>query len=542
MLKKTPRIIATGFTTSLLGDERTLREFIIGDSIRERFLRKGDNAVLYLINDNYDPLNYRQLRIGVNKDEKLIKRFEKYCGHPISEVPDPFDCHKNYSQHFAMAILDRLHSLDIFPVMLNTYNAYKKGYYSEFIDITLKNYSRIKETLSQNFNNYSMKKLFYVQCPKCRCIDATEILEVAGDVIRFKCERCGRESSQDIEAVRGKLSWKLDCAARWNIYDIDIETFSKAHVAELGSFDVSRFISKHFYGGKVPGIIRYGDVKISRELSNKLLEILPPRIIKQIFTDHLTRDIDLNKESVEHYCSTFHVRSGLSYTDYVLRELPKDVLIYEGQNNIYEGINKINDAAGDYVIDRKTLVTFGKHFSRFYYNKEYGLRFPKTGDFFSADSDIKGVSLKMIQYAISIRSAQHNENNDIEGLIRCHLKDLKVPPGTYQFVRRILGQSEGPSIPTLLSVLPKGFLAAIEMILTFSSAVTHVMNDIAIEPQLPLSNEHSGNELNSSILGHKALNQSKLTNKLLEAGNETVKTVSPDNSPSCIISGMPEGC
>src|SRR3970040_1725875 len=99
--KKNPRIIATGFTTALLGDERTLREFIIGDYVREKLERKGENVVLYLINDNYDPLNYRQLRIGVNKDEKLLKKFERYCGRPISEIPDPFDCHKNYSQHFS---------------------------------------------------------------------------------------------------------------------------------------------------------------------------------------------------------------------------------------------------------------------------------------------------------------------------------------------------------------------------------------------------------------------------------------------------------
>ena len=77
--KKTPRIIATGFTTALLGDERTLREFIIGDYVREKLERKGENVVLYLINDNYDPLNYRQLRIGVNKDEKLLKKFERYA-------------------------------------------------------------------------------------------------------------------------------------------------------------------------------------------------------------------------------------------------------------------------------------------------------------------------------------------------------------------------------------------------------------------------------------------------------------------------------
>ena len=88
--RKTPYIIATGFTTAFLGDERVLREFIIGDMIKRALDRKGRNTVLYLINDSYDPLNYRQLRIGVNKDEKLLRCFEPYCGRPNFGGPRPF--------------------------------------------------------------------------------------------------------------------------------------------------------------------------------------------------------------------------------------------------------------------------------------------------------------------------------------------------------------------------------------------------------------------------------------------------------------------
>ena len=178
--RKTPYIIATGFTTAFLGDERSLREFIIGDAIKSALDRKGRNTILYLINDSYDPLNYRQLRVGVNKNAKLLSCFEPYCGRPISEVPDPFGCHENYSQHFAHALIKRLHSLDIYPVLLDSYHAYRKGYYADFISITFQNYSKIQEMLSQRFKNFSMKNLFRIQCPKCGCLDATHIFRVSG--------------------------------------------------------------------------------------------------------------------------------------------------------------------------------------------------------------------------------------------------------------------------------------------------------------------------------------------------------------------------
>ena len=90
-----PSVVATGFTTAYLGDERSLREFIVGDHIRSQVTQSKGNCILYLINDSYDPLNYRQLRVAVNKDEKLLAKFEHYCGCPIAEIPDPFGCHES---------------------------------------------------------------------------------------------------------------------------------------------------------------------------------------------------------------------------------------------------------------------------------------------------------------------------------------------------------------------------------------------------------------------------------------------------------------
>ncbi|HZE20322.1 MAG TPA: hypothetical protein VE402_09405, partial [Candidatus Angelobacter sp.] len=96
-----PYVVATGFTTALLGDERTLREFVVGEHMRERVTGRGRTAVLIMINDSYDALTEPQLRIGVAKDAALVDRFRPYCGRPIAEVPDPFECHANYSEHFA---------------------------------------------------------------------------------------------------------------------------------------------------------------------------------------------------------------------------------------------------------------------------------------------------------------------------------------------------------------------------------------------------------------------------------------------------------
>lgn len=541
--KKTPYIIATGFTTAFLGDERTLREFIIGDYMRDKMVGKGENAVLYLINDSYDPLNYRQLRVGVNKDEKLLRQFENYCGRPISEIPDPFECHESYSQHFTRSLLERLHSLDIHPVVLDSYHAYRGGYYSNFISSTFENYHKIQEMLAGSFDHYTMKNLFRVQCPKCLCIDVTHIREVAGSEIQFECERCGTVSRQDIIEIRGKLSWKLDCAARWNLYGIDMETFSKAHVAELGSFEISRFMSRHFYGGKVPAIVKYGDVRISRELSYRLLEILPPVLLRKLFTSHLTRDLDLTRDSIENFCSKFPVRPGLSYVDYVRRELPKEALYEENQQGTEESPLIRPDKTRVTSIDDKSLVTYGNRFSRFYYNKEYGIRFPDAGTIASAHQTTVETALRVIQHSLSVRNDHTPECKNISAQIKSYLAAQKASPQVYQFLRRVFGQSEGPNITTLLAILPKDYLSAIGMILSFSTEGAHTIGNPCPEAPESLDDSTEGGFAEALEVAQNIRSIAELieTLPLLEVNHEKDKSLSPATTPSCPVSGLPEG-
>lgn len=450
MKEQSKYIIATGFTTAFLGDERTLREFIVGDHLRDKLSEKGKDAVLYLINDSYDPLNYRQLRVGVNKDERLIKKFEGYCGRPIAEVPDPFDCHESYSGHFANALVERLSSIGVHPVLFDSYQAYQNGYYSDFISTTFSNYNNIQESLSEKFNNFTIRNLFRCQCPECLCIDGTTILNVSSQKVLFACERCGKESKQDVTEIRGKLSWKLDCAARWNLYGIDMETFSKAHLEELGSVEISRYMSRHFYGGKIPAVVRYGDVKISSELSYKLLEILPPPVFKGLFTSNLMRDVSLTRDYVENYSRKFIIHSGMSYVDYVKRELPKDAILNE---------------TGHQQDKDKSLVKYGNKFSMFYYGKEYGIRLPDLNAVISAPQTTAQIANEIILYSLTIRNTVLPKDASIGGLIKSYLFERKISGEVYRYLRCMLGQNDGPNITTLLSIMPVDFLNMIHGII-----------------------------------------------------------------------------
>ena len=291
----TPSIVATGFTTAFLGDERLLREFVVGDDVMRTVMATGRHSLLYLFNDSYDPLRIRQLRIGVGKNDALLATFEKYCGRPIAEIPDPFDCHASYAEHFAQALATRLHALDIHPMLVDAHQAYRTGFYNAVIATTFANYARIQTMLATNFTHYNNRDLFRARCRRCLCIDATTITDVRGRDIRVACARCGADTLEGIEDMQGKLSWKLNCAARWNLYRIDSEVFAKSHASVLGTIAIAQFMSRTFYGGRMPRVVPYGDVTISRELSNTLTAILPPTLLKRLFTAHVCRDVVLNR-------------------------------------------------------------------------------------------------------------------------------------------------------------------------------------------------------------------------------------------------------
>ena len=109
--------IANGTTCAFLGDERTLREFIVADEAVKELGRAGHVAYNFLFDDSMDPLNERQLRIAVDKDPKMCQNLAEFCGKPIAHIPDPWGCHESYAEHFEEALLARLTRIGCRPTL-----------------------------------------------------------------------------------------------------------------------------------------------------------------------------------------------------------------------------------------------------------------------------------------------------------------------------------------------------------------------------------------------------------------------------------------
>lgn len=475
-LTSTPVVVATGFTTSFLGDERTLREFVVGDHLRTLLLDRGENAVLYLVNDTCDPLRPRQLRLGVGKNERLIQQLTSFCGRPVAEVPDPWECHPNYAEHHCDDLLRRLHSLDIHPVVIDTYRAYKAGHYAPYVATTFANYEQMREMLASRFPKLATRRLFRPQCPRCSCIDATEIQMLEGTEVAFSCARCSIVTRRDVAELPGKLGWKLDCAARWNILGIDLEAFSKHHVEALGTFEVARFLSETFFGGRVPKPSNYGHVRISRELSGRLLETLPPKVLKAMLLRHVGRDLDITREQVLGFCQSYTIHSGRSYFDYVRQDVPREAL--------RSARWATSEAPPPSPTGSSSLLEYGIRFARFFHGREYGLKAPNSGIIAAADDQTLETARDVLGYSLDVRRGEDHEQSNARVLIKSRLLSYGKCPKLYRFLREVLGQTEGPHVSSLLVTLPSEYLVTVQLLCMRGANAQATNTDDPLVPDL----------------------------------------------------------
>ncbi|MCA9755304.1 MAG: hypothetical protein KDA27_05835 [Candidatus Eisenbacteria bacterium] len=456
-----PIIVATGFSTCLLGDERTLREFVIGDQVRQALSNAGHNVLLYLINDTYDPLDYRQLRVGVNKDPGLIERYAPFCGMPIAEIPDPFGCHSSYADHFADAWMARLRSLDIHPVLIDSHRAYKRGHYATYIHQVLEQYAEIQESVAHKFDGeYTLSQLFRVQCPTCRHLDQTELKHVENGEVTFSCERCNHRKSLPMSEIEGKLHWKIDCAARWNLYRIDVETFSKPHCGRLGTLRVARHLSKEFFGGAAPQVASYGAVNLSRDLSGKLLDTLPPQILKAMFAETPRQDLVIRRDTVENFCRREEFLPSVTYAGWVRQVLP--ILALKGDPDGLGGHKSVRVVQGR--AERESIL-LGNNFSQLFYNRSFGVQYPAFSVLETADTDAVEAAVKVLDHALALRQDATADQADTPGLVKDFLRDVSQDRAPYVFLRDFMNHKVGAHVSTAIATVPVPYLEMLRDIL-----------------------------------------------------------------------------
>ena len=440
-------VVASGITSSHLGDERNLREFLFADLVTNHLRKKAVNVVFFLFDDNYDPLSFNQLKVAVRKDEKLIRKFEHYCGTPIKLIPDPYGCHDNYSAHYQEEILNRFHKLNIFPNIIDSWSLYESGVYDFAKEIVFTRMEEIRTFLKKEFPKYTVEKIFWPLCQQCHKMDKTTIDKIVNKQVAYSCTRCKKHHIVSWKKIKGKFSWKIDIAIKWNVFKSDFEPFSKAYLdPDVGSYFIAKSLSKEFFGGHFPEVIQYGQILMDRNLSYTLLASLPNGVLDTLFLSRRKSDIKLSGQKVIQLSNQYIVRKNISFYDYVQTRLPYESLEFFGSG---KSLPELDDT-----------MKYGGEFMRHILKKEILPKLPTTQLLNRLNiKDLIKIG-ELLDWVISYKSTNPSV------ALETFTKDFKDLLGNeeiniaklFPIVRRLLSQEKGIAINKVFYYMTNQFL------------------------------------------------------------------------------------
>ena len=260
----------------------------------------GFDAELIWVADNVDPL--RKIPRGVPES------YKEFLGVPVTEVPDPFGCHKSYEEHFKSAYLAVVNQfirsdMKIFSMR----EEYLKGNFRQEIKTILENYEKIVEI--QNRNRPKDRPLpkdwspWQPVCKNCGKIITPRVTKVEDGKVSYVCKDyafkttvakgCGYEGEDNPLHGNGKLMYKSELASQWYHWQVCSEGFGKEYIVPGSAFWINAEIVERVFRFPMPVPIFYEHLvvdgkKMSASVGNVVypkdwLEVATPEMLRLLF-------------------------------------------------------------------------------------------------------------------------------------------------------------------------------------------------------------------------------------------------------------------
>ncbi|NHJ39013.1 MAG: lysine--tRNA ligase [Asgard group archaeon] len=169
------------------------------------------------------------------------KELKEHLGKPVSTIPDPWGCHNNYGEHMSSLLIESIKEAGIEFTPASAYKLYSTGKMAPQVRKVLLNAKIagqiIHETTGQE--KYIDVLPYHAVCHNCGKIYTTKAINFDDKqgLVEYLCEGdeiggklldgCNHHGYADITKSEGKLTWKVEFAARWYLQKIDFEAFGK---------------------------------------------------------------------------------------------------------------------------------------------------------------------------------------------------------------------------------------------------------------------------------------------------------------------------
>ncbi|SER23188.1 lysine--tRNA ligase [Natrinema salaciae] len=327
-----PIVVKGGISPSGVPHLGNVNEIMRGYFVAEVLRDRGHDVRQVFTADDRDPL--RKLpRTLCDLDGNLVDLGEvdagalgRNLGAPYTDIPDPFGCCDSYGDHFATIIQDSADAVDVPIDMVSNTALYESGEFEDVTRFVLERQDRAREVLSQYQDKVDADYVpFNPICEECGKITetVTSVDLDAGEAatVDYRCtdmdagdqtiDGCGHEGTATLR--EGKLPWRFEWPAQWQLLGVDFEPFGKDHAE--GSWPSGQDVARNVLEIEPPVPMVYewftleGRPFSSSEgnviLVSDVLELLEPEVLRYFFAKDPSKARDFSIERLDQLVDEF---------------------------------------------------------------------------------------------------------------------------------------------------------------------------------------------------------------------------------------------
>jgi len=302
-----------------------MRGYFVAEVLRER----GHEVRQVFTSDDRDRLRKLPRRLAdlegnvVGLDEVDAAALGRNLGKPYTDIPDPFGCCDSYGAHFTRILADSADALGVDIEFVSNTDLYESGAFDDAIQVVLENVDIAREVLGQYQETVDETYVpFQAQCEACgHLTEGIRSVDLDAGTVEYVCEDvdaggetiegCGKEG---IASVReGKLPWRFEWPAQWEILGVDFEPFGKDHAE--GSWPSGADIARSVFGTEPPVPMVYewftlGGEALSSSSGNivtvdEVLELVELEVLRYFFLKDPTTARDISIEDLDQLVDEF---------------------------------------------------------------------------------------------------------------------------------------------------------------------------------------------------------------------------------------------
>lgn len=318
-----PIIVKGGISPSGVPHLGNVNEILRGYFVAEVLRERGYDVRQMFTADDRDRLRGLPRKLAdldgdiVDLGDVNAGALGRNLGKPYTDIPDPFGCCDSYGAHFSNLIAESAEAVGVPIEIVSNTRLYESGEFEDATRYLLEHRDRAREVLAEYQDGVDEEYVpFLAQCENCgHLTDRIVGVDLDAGTVEYECvdveageqviEGCGHRGTATLR--EGKLPWRFEWPAQWQLLGVDFEPFGKDHAE--GSWPSGVDIARNVFGFEPPVPMVYEWFTLNGEpfsssagnvmLVSEVLDLIEPEVLRYFFAKDPSRARDFDVERID---------------------------------------------------------------------------------------------------------------------------------------------------------------------------------------------------------------------------------------------------